>query len=52
MRPVLKGLIRYESLTDGSLDLVDIAILNDALSVEAENEYRAQKAWHDEHKNR
>ena len=40
MRPVLRGLCRYESLKDGTLDLADIALLNEALDVEAENEYR------------
>ena len=41
MRPVLAGLIKYESLKDGTLDLVDIAALNDALDVQADNEYLA-----------
>lgn len=40
MRPVLRGLCRYESLKDGTLDLADIALLNEALDVELENEYR------------
>lgn len=40
MRPALRGLCRYESLKDGTLDLADIALLNEALDVEAENEYR------------
>lgn len=44
MRPVLAGLCRYESLKDGSLDLLDIAIMNDALDVDAENRDRAQAA--------
>lgn len=43
MRPVLRGLIRYESLKDGTLDLQDIALLNEALDVEAENDYRLEK---------
>jgi len=29
---------RYESLKDGTLDLADIALMNDALSVLADNE--------------
>lgn len=41
MRPVLAGLIKYESLKDGTLDLVDIAALNDALDVRDDNEYLA-----------
>ena len=43
LRPVLRGLIKYESLKDGSLDLADVGLLNEALDVEAENEYRASK---------
>lgn len=40
MRPVLDGLCKYESLLDGSLDLFDIARMNDALDVRQENERR------------
>lgn len=40
MRPVLRGLCHYESLKNGALDLADLALLNEALDVEAENEYR------------
>jgi hypothetical protein len=47
MRPVLEGLCRYESLIDGSLDLEDIARMNDALDVRAENEARYRKAMKD-----
>lgn len=36
----MKGLVKYESLLDGTLDIVDIAILNDLLNVQSENEYR------------
>lgn len=42
IRPVLRGLCKYESLVDGTLSLCDIALLNEALDVEAENQYRAQ----------
>lgn len=42
MRPVLAGLCRYESLKDGALDLLDLAILNEALDVRAENESRVK----------
>lgn len=42
--PVLHGLCRYESLTDGTLDLEDIARMNDALLVRAENMRRAREA--------
>ncbi|WP_166738979.1 DUF6889 family protein [Alkanindiges illinoisensis] len=38
MRPVLKGMCRYESLKDGTLDLADIALMNDALDVQADNQ--------------
>jgi hypothetical protein len=44
MRPVLRNLIRAESLLDGSVDLNYIALLNEALDVEAENRYRLEKA--------
>ncbi|WP_185961578.1 hypothetical protein [Telmatospirillum sp. J64-1] len=39
-RPVLEGLCRFESLNDGTLSLADIADLNEALDVRAENEWR------------
>jgi len=42
MRPVLSHLVGYESLKDGTLDLEDIALLNEALDVQAENEYRSR----------
>jgi hypothetical protein len=37
--PVMAGLCKYESLLDGTLDLADIALLNDALLVRSDNEY-------------
>lgn len=40
MRPVLAGLCRLESLKDGTLDLADVQLMNDALDVRAENERR------------
>ena len=40
MNPVLSGLCKYESLIDGSLDLLDITRMNEALDVRAENERR------------
>lgn len=40
LRPVLRGLCRYESLRDGSLCLGDIVKMNEALDVEAENQRR------------
>lgn len=44
MRPVLAGACKYESLKDGTLDLLDFAIMNDALDVKAENERRIMEA--------
>lgn len=38
LRPVTRKLIRYESLLDGTVDLVDIALLNDAIDVQSDNE--------------
>jgi hypothetical protein len=43
MRPVLRQLCKYESLLDGTLGLLDIARLNEALDVEQENQRRSQK---------
>lgn len=43
-RPVLRGLCKYESLKDGTLDLLDIALMNEAIDVEQENAARAQAA--------
>lgn len=37
MRPVLRGLCRFESLRNGALTLYDVALLNDAIDVEAYN---------------
>jgi len=44
MRPVLRGLCRYESLIDGTLDLFDVARMNEALDVNDENERRVNEA--------
>lgn len=43
-RPVLRHLIKAESLLDGSVDLAYIALLNEALDVDAENQHRLKKA--------
>lgn len=48
MMPVERGMCRYESLKDGTLDLADIALMNDQLAVSAENMTRAQKAAEEE----
>lgn len=42
LRPVLRGMCKYESLKDGTLDLADVALMNDLLDVEAENTYRGR----------
>lgn len=44
MRPVQEGYCKYESLKDGTLDLEDIARMNDAIDVRSENERRYRKA--------
>lgn len=47
LRPVLRGLCKYESLKNCSLDLADIALMNEALDVEEENKYRLH-LWKDQ----
>lgn len=42
-RPVLAGLIKGESLIDGSVDLAYLALLNEALDVQQENKLRSVK---------
>ena len=44
MRPAIEGVCSYESLKDCTLDLEDIARMNAALDVKAENEKRFRKA--------
>jgi hypothetical protein len=44
MRPVIEGKCQYESLINGALDLADVARINDALDVRAENERRYREA--------
>jgi hypothetical protein len=44
MRPVLRGLCKYESLINGTVDLFDIARMNEALDVTDENERRINEA--------
>lgn len=43
MAPVIAGLCKYESLKDGTLDLCDVALMNDALAVKADNETVARQ---------
>lgn len=45
--PVHEGMCRYESLIDGTLDLSDIAKMNDSLLVRAENKERIRIALGD-----
>lgn len=40
LRPVLAGMCRFESLIDGTLTLEDISLMNEALDVQQENEWR------------
>lgn len=44
MRPAVEKMCRYESLKDGTIDLFDLAEMNDALDVKEENTRRANKA--------
>lgn len=40
LRPVNHGLCRYESLLNGSIDLADIARMNESIDVDNENRIR------------
>ena len=40
LRPVARQMCRYESLKDGTLDLFDIARMNEMLDVDDENRAR------------
>ena len=44
LKPVSEGWCKYESLKDCTLDLADIARMNDAILVQAENDRRYRKA--------
>lgn len=43
MAPVMEGMCKYESLIDGTLGLEDIALMNDALAVRADNQVAARR---------
>ncbi len=43
LRPVIRGMCKYESLKDGTVDLADIALMNDALNVVVDNENLAHE---------
>lgn len=44
LTPVDRGYCKYESLLDGTLGLEDVALMNDMISVQAENKYRVGEA--------
>jgi hypothetical protein len=44
LRPVLRGALPYAALHDGSVDLQGVALLNESLDCEAENQRRAHEA--------
>lgn len=44
LAPVVAGMVKYESLLDGTVGLIDIARCNDALAARSENEARAIEA--------
>lgn len=43
MRPVRAGLCRLQELRDGTYDLADVALFNELLDVEEENQRRASE---------
>lgn len=43
LAPALAGVCRYESIIDGTLGLHDIALMNDAMAVKADNEAEARR---------
>lgn len=43
LRPVMRQMCSYESLKSGVVGLSDIALMNEALDVELENQYRLRK---------
>ncbi|MFC0228682.1 DUF6889 family protein [Serratia aquatilis] len=48
LRPVDAGLIPYTALKDGTVDLGDIALMNDYLDLKADNAVRIEK-WRNDH---
>jgi len=44
MDPVHAGLVRYESLLDGTVGIEDLSRLHDSMAVKAENQYRYEEA--------
>lgn len=43
LRPVMKGVLKYEHLKDGTMDLYDVDLLNDKIDVDMKNEVTAHK---------
>lgn len=41
LAPVVKGMCSFESIRNGTVSLGDIALMNDALAAQAENQQRA-----------
>lgn len=44
MKPVLRGICKYESMIDGTLSLYDVALMNAAIDVLDENTMRYREA--------
>lgn len=44
LRPVVRGYCSFESLKNGTIDLEDVAVLNDAADLFDENQRRAEDA--------
>lgn len=44
MRPILRGMCKYETLLDTAYDLEDFVLMNEALDVEGENQLRLRRA--------
>ncbi|RQZ78846.1 hypothetical protein DF056_20860 [Burkholderia cepacia] len=49
LEPVARGWCRYESLLDGTLSMADIALMNDAITVRADNEAAARRRQENKH---
>lgn len=43
MRPVIRGMCSFEALKDGRIDLADLALMNDAIDAETENQRLAEE---------
>ncbi|MCA8120433.1 hypothetical protein LGN07_17060 [Burkholderia cepacia] len=49
LAPVHAQMCRFESLKDGTLDLADVALMNDYLVVRADNEAAARRRQENKH---